>query len=136
MDYNLDIILNRNNYGKIYNINLILITILLISCYIIFTFKLETYYYFKGKISNNELEITVNLDELEYLNNNNTLFINGIKHTYQISNISNLYIDDNYNNYLHVYLNVSNLSNIDNYVYSFKILKDNKNLAKYLIDNL
>ena len=73
---------------------------------------------------------------MEYLNNNNTLFINGIKHTYQISNISNLYIDDNYNNYLHVYLNVSNLSNIDNYVYSFKILKDNKNLAKYLIDNL
>ena len=65
MNYKIDSILNRNNYGKIYNLNYFIICILLIFIYIIFTYKFETYYYFKGKIVNNHLEVLINLDELD-----------------------------------------------------------------------
>lgn len=134
MNYKIDSILNRNNYGKIYNLNYFIICILLIFIYIIFTYKFETYYYFKGKIVNNNLEVLINLDELDYLSNNNTLIINNLNYTYKIVNISNLYIDNNYHNYLYAYLEINNLTNINNYIYEFKIKKDNKVLAKYLID--
>lgn len=129
----IEIILKRKKYSKIYNIGLILIIILLISLYIVFTYKYQTYYISKGKIIDNKLELLVSIDDLSYINNNSKLKIDDKIYIYKVDSISNeLYVDEFYNNYKYVYLKVENLNNIDNYVYEIKISKENKVIAKYL----
>jgi len=129
----IEIILKRKKYSKLYNIGLILIIILLISLYIIFTYKYQTYYISKGKIIDNKLELLVKIDDLSYINNNSKLKIDDKIYIYKVDSISNeLYVDEFYNNYKYVYLKVEYLNNIDNYVYEIKIPKENKVIAKYL----
>ena len=133
----IDLILNRKKYSKIYNIFLIILTIILIFIYIIFTYKYQSYYLIKGKIINNKLELLVNINDIKYIKNNTNLKIDNTIYSYKITTISNeILIDENYNNYKYIYLNIDNLSNIDNYVYEVKIPKENKLLAKYLIKYL
>ena len=84
----------------------------------------------------NQLEIIINIDDLKYLNRN-VLYIDNKKYQFKVKMISKeLVIDSEYNNYRYAYLEVSNLKNIDNYVYEIKIKKENKRLAKYLKDYL
>lgn len=131
----IDLILNRKKYSKIYNIFLIILTIILIFIYIIFTYKYQSYYLIKGKIINNKLELLVNINDIKYIKNNTNLKIDNTIYSYKITTISNeILIDENYNNYKYIYLNIDNLSNIDNYVYEVKIPKENKILAKYIKD--
>ena len=131
----IDLILNRKKYSKIYNIFLIILTIILIFIYIIFTYKYQSYYLIKGKIINNKLELLVNINDIKYIKNNTNLKIDNNIYSYKITTISNeILIDENYNNYKYIYLNIDNLSNIDNYVYEVKIPKENKILAKYIKD--
>ena len=131
----IDLILNRKKYPKIYNTSLIILTIILVVIYIIFTYKYQSYYVIKGKISNNELELLVNINDIKYIKNNKSLTIDNNIYSYKLNHISNeLFIDENYNNYKYIYLNIDNLSNIDNYVYEVKIPKENKILAKYIKD--
>ena len=133
----LDLILNRKRYPKIYNANLIIIIIILIFIYIIFTYKYQSYYITKGRIINNELEISVNINDIKYIEENNLLVINNKIYSYKITHINKeLFIDNNFNNYQYVYLKISNLNNIDNYIYQIKIEKDNKILAKYIKEYL
>lgn len=131
----IDLILNRKKYSKIYNIFLIILTIILIFIYIIFTYKYQSYYLIKGKIINNKLELLVKINDIKYIKNNTNLKIDNTIYSYKITTISNeILIDENYNNYKYIYLNIDNLSNIDNYVYEVKIPKENKILAKYIKD--
>lgn len=129
----IEIILKRNKYPKIYNIGTILTILLMIFIYIIFTYDYQTYYIQEGKMLNNTLEILVNVNDIKYISNNTNLQIDNIVYSYQIDKIDeNLYIDESYNNYKYVYLKISNLTNIDNYVYKVKIPKEKKKIAKYL----
>ncbi len=129
-------LLDGKQYTKIYKFNYILIVIILISSYIICMFEYQTYYLFRGRMIDNQLEIKVPVEDIEYFKNNHYLLIANQKYRYKITDISNLYIDDNYHNYLYLYLTIPGLSNVDNYIYEAKIPKEKKRMAKYLKDYL
>lgn len=130
-------IIKRKKYPKIYNIGIILVIIILMSCYVIFTYKYHSYYHLKGKMIHNKLELYVDIKDIKYIENNHIIEIDKQEYSYTIDSISDeLYVDDNYNNYRCLYLNVNNLANIDNYVYEVKIFKESKVIAKYLKEYL
>lgn len=129
----IEIILKRQKYPKIYDIGVILTIIIAIFIYIIFTYDYQSYYIMKGKMIDNTLELLVDINDLKYLEKSNNLEIENTNYSYKIIKINEeLYIDEFYNNYKYVYLKVSNLTNIDNYVYEVKIPKEKKKIAKYL----
>ena len=133
----IDLILNRKKYPKIYNTSLIILIIIIVFIYIIFTYKYQSYYVIKGKMINNKLELLVNINDIKYSKNSTNLSIDNKKYSYLLNTISNeIYVDENYNNYKYIYLKVNNLTNIDNFVYEIKIPKENKILAKYLKEYL
>ncbi len=139
MDDNLDIelILRRNQYGKIYQSSYLIIIILLIIIYIIFTYQYQSYYITYGKMSSNQLIIAISPSDIIYINNHHELLIDDKKYYYKIVKIDeNLYLDENMNNYQYIYLKVDKLTNLDNYVYEVKFNKEKKVLAKYLKDYL
>ena len=129
----IEIILKKQKYSKIYNIGLVLLLILLIFIYVSFIYTYKTYYINKGTMIDGNLKLLVNLDDIKYITNNNSLKIDNIYYEYQISKISEeLYVDETLNNYKYIYLKVNNLNNIDNYVYEIKLVKENKKLIEYL----
>ena len=129
------LMLNKRRYAKIYNISVILIVIFLISIIVIFTIKYQSYYITMGTMIDNKLELLVNIRDINLINENNTLVIDNVKYNYKINRIDNkLYCDDAFNNYKNIYLDVTRLTNIDNFVYEIKIPKENKTLYKYIID--
>jgi len=133
----IEIILQRKKYPKIFNIGIILILIILVFVYIIFTYNYQSYYSAFGKIVDDKLELLVGIDDIKYIKNNHVIEIDNLKYTYDLYNISdNLYVDDNYQNYKYLYLQVNGLNSINNYVYEVKILKEKKVIAKYLKDYL
>ena len=133
----IEIILKKQKYHPIYNIGTILIIITLIFIYVSFIYKYKTYYITKGTIKTNNLELLVNLEDIKHISNNNILKINDKVYRYKIDSISEeLYVDESLNNYKYIYLDVDNLSNIDNYVYEVKIEKENKRIIEYLKDYL
>ncbi len=136
-DISIDLILDKTKFPKTYNASLIIITILGIFLYIIFTYKYQTYYISQGKIINNQIELLVNLNDIKYIQNSSEVEIEGTVYKYCLAHIdNNLYVDDNYQNYQYLYIEVAGIHNIDNYVYKVKIPKENKTLAKYLIKYL
>lgn len=133
----IDLILSRKKYPIYYELTYLIILIILLFIIIILSFKYQTYYLNTGKMVNSSLEILVNINDLDYLGNSATLIIDDKEYNYKITKISNeLYTDNNYQNYRYVYLNIHNLNNIDNYSYTIKIPKENKIIAKYIIDYL
>lgn len=135
--FEIDMILNKKKYSKIYNPSILIIIIILIFIYIIFTYKYQSYYVSKGKMVDNKLELIININDLKYIQNNHTLKIDDQTYRYQISSISmETYVDETYESYKYIYLEINNLTNIDNYVYEIKIPKENKYLSKYLKEYL
>ena len=129
----IEIILKKQKYSKIYNIGLVLLIILLIFIYVSFIYTYKTYYINKCTMIDGNLKLLVNLDDIKYITNNNSLKIDNIYYEYQISKISEeLYVDETLNNYKYIYLKVNNLNNIDNYVYEIKLVKENQKLIEYL----
>lgn len=128
----IEIILTRKKYPKIYNLGIIISIIILIFIYIIFTYNYQTYYISKGKVLNNNLELLVNIEDIKYITNNKVIILDGQAYNYIVSSISNdLLVDETYNNYQYVYLKISNLNTLNNYVYEVKIPKENQKLVKY-----
>ena len=133
----IEIILKKQKYHQIYSIGFILIIIFLISIYISFIYTYRTYYISKGKMINGKVELLVNIEDIKYITNNNSLKINNISYKYIVKEISEeLYIDESLNNYKYIYLKVENLDNIDNYVYEIKLVKENKKLIEYIKEYL
>ena len=129
----IEIILKKQKYSKIYNIGMILLIILLIFIYVSFIYTYKTYYINKGTMIDGNLKLLVNLDDIKYITSNNSLKIDNVYYEYQISKISEeLYVDDYLNNYKYIYLKVNDLNNIDNYVYEIKLVKENRKLIEYL----
>ena len=128
-----EIILKRKKYSPIYNVGIILIIIFLIIVYILFTYQYQTYYVSKGKVLNNKLELIVDINDIKYVKNNSLIKLDDTYYHYSIEKISEeLIIDNLYNNYQYVYLEVDGLKEKDNYVYQIKIPKEKQILAKYL----
>ena len=133
----LDLILNRDKYPKIYKTSFIITIIVIIFIYIIFTYKYQTYYLVQGKMIDNKLEIIVLTNDIKYIKNNHELMIDNHTYSYKLNSISSeLYVTNDYKNYQYIYIEIDNLSSIDNYVYEIKIPKENKIIAKYLKDYL
>ena len=133
----IEIILKRQKYPFIYNIGFILIIILIIFLYISCIYKYRSYYITKGTVKDDTLELLVNIDDIKYVSNQNKLTIDNHIYNYSIRSISeNLYVDESLNNYKYIYLEVPNLSNINNYVYEVKLQKENKKIIAYLKDYL
>lgn len=133
----IEIILKKQKYHPIYNVGLILIIILLIFLYVSCIYKYKTYYITKGTIKNNTLELLVNVDDIKYISNQNIINIDNQNHKYYIQSISEeLYVDESLNNYKHIYIKVDNLSNINNYVYEVRIVKENKKIIEHIKDYL
>ena len=129
----LDLIIDKKKYAKIYDFNYVLLMVLLIFIYVIFTYQYQSYYFTKGKMLHNELILLVNINDLKYLEGNNVISIDNVNYTYRLTAIEpELYVDENYDNYQYVHLKIDNLTNIDNYVYEVKIPKEKQILAKYL----
>ena len=128
----IEIILTRKKYPKIYNLGILISIIILIFVYIIFTYNYQTYYISKGKVLNNNLELLVNIEDIKYITNNKVIILDGQAYNYIVSSIGNdLLVDETYNNYQYVYLKISNLNTLNNYVYEVKIPKENQKLVKY-----
>ena len=128
-----EIILKRKKYSPIYNVGIILIIIFLIIVYILFTYQYQTYYISKGKVLDNKLELIVDVNDIKYIKNNSLIKLDDTYYNYSIEKISEeLIIDNLYNNYQYVYLEVDGLKEKDNYVYQIKIPKEKQILAKYL----
>lgn len=135
-DLEIDLILYHKKIPMIYHATIIITSIVLLSLIIVFTYKYQTYYITKGKVTNNKLEILIDINDLKYLNNN-TLYIDNKKYSFKLTKISKeIYNDNLFNTYKYAYLSIDNLTNIDNYVYEIKIPKEKKTLAKYLKDYL
>ena len=133
----IEIILNKNKYHKIYNVGTILIFVILIFIYITSIYKYQTYLIYKGKIKDNHFELLLDIKDIDYLSKQNELIIDNKIYNYKIISISdNLYVDELYNNYKYIYLEIKNLNNINNYVYEVKIKKENKRIIEYLKDYL
>lgn len=133
----IEIILKKQKYHAIYNIGTLLIIILLIFFYISFTYNYKTYYITKGTMIDGNIELLVNIDDIKYINTNNKLKVDSLYYGYTINKISEeLYVDESFNNYKYVYLNVKGLNNIDNYVYDIKLAKENKKIIEYLKEYL
>ena len=129
----IEVILQRKKYSKIYNFGTIMIIILLIFIYIISTYTYESYYTIKGKAIDNKIELLINPEDIIYIEKNSSLELDNITYQYTIDNIgSELLIDENYNNYQHVSLKILNFSSIDNRIYEVSIPKERVSLAKYL----
>ena len=129
----IEVILQRKKYSKIYNFGTIIIIILLIFIYIISTYTYESYYTIKGKAIDNKIELLINPEDIIYIEKNSSLELNNITYQYTIDNIgSELLIDENYNNYQHVSLKILNFFSIDNRIYEVSIPKERVSLAKYL----
>ena len=129
----IEIILKRKKYSPIYNVGIILIIIFLIIVYILFTYQYQTYYISKGKVLDNKLELIVDVNDIKYIKNNSLIKLDDTYYNYSIEKISEeLIIDNLYNNYQYVYLEVDGLKEKDNYVYQIKIPKEKQILAKYL----
>lgn len=129
----IEVILQRKKYSKIYNFGTIMIIILLIFIYIISTYTYESYYTIKGKAVDNKIELLINPEDIIYIKENSSLELDNITYQYTIDNIdSELLIDENYNNYQQVSLKILNFSSIDNRIYEVSIPKERVSLAKYL----
>ena len=133
----IEIILKKQKYHPIYNVGLILIIIILVFSYVSCIYKYQTYYITKGTVKNNYLELLVNIDDIKYISNQNTINIDNHIYKYHIKSISEeLYIDESLNNYKYVYLSIENLSNLENYVYEVKLTKENKKIIEHIKDYL
>ena len=129
----IEVILQRKKYSKIYNFGTIMIIILLIFIYIISTYTYKSYYTIKGKAIDNKIELLINPEDIIYIEENSSLELDNITYQYTIDSIgSELLIDENYNNYQHVSLKILNFSSIDNRIYEVSIPKERVSLAKYL----
>ena len=129
----IEVILQRKKYPKIYNFGSLMIIILLIFIYIISTYTYESYYTIKGKALDNKIELLINPEDIMYIEENSSIKLDNITYQYTIDNIgSELLIDENYNNYQYVYLKILNFSSIDNRIYEVSIPKERVSLAKYL----
>lgn len=129
----IEVILKRDKYPKIYNIGIIGIIIIGIFIILASIYDYRTYLITNARVVNNQLELLIKCDDVKYVVDNNYLMIEHEKYEYKIIRIDNEVVTGMDNNiYQYVYLDISNTLNINNYLYQIRILKEKKKLIKYL----
>lgn len=131
----LECILKRERYPSIYKFGWLMIIIIILFLYVINTYKYQSYYITKGIVKDNFIELLVPINDLKYVTDNKQIILDGKKYRYNVNEISkDIYVDDKYNNYKYIYIDISGLSSVNNYVYQVKLEKENKSLANYLLE--
>ena len=131
----LECILKRERYPSIYKFGWLMIIIIILFLYVINTYKYQSYYITKGIVKDNFIELLVPINDLKYVTDNKQIILDGKKYSYNVNEISkDIYVDDKYNNYKYIYIDISGLSSVNNYVYQVKLEKENKSLANYLLE--
>lgn len=128
-----EIILKRKNYPKVYNIGIIMIVILFIFLLIGSIYDYQTYLIVDSQMVDNKLELLVKSDEVKYVLEGDYLFVDNEKYFYKLIEIDDekIYgIDKQI--YQYIYLDVKNIKKINNYIYQVKFLKEKKKMIKYL----
>ena len=129
----IDIILLRKKYPRIYNLGIISVIILLIFIYVSCTYTYQTYYYSYGIAIERELKVSVSNNDLKYFKNDENIELDDNEYSYKLLRIEQ---DISNKDYSSVYLKINNLPKISNYIYQVRILKDNKKLIEYLKEYL
>lgn len=128
-----EIILKRKDYPKIYNIGIIMMIIMLIFLLIGSIYDYQTYLIIDSQVVDNKLELLIKSDEVKYIVNGNYLFIGEEKYSYKVVKINDkLIYGIDKKIYQYVYLDVSSIKKIDNFIYQVRFLKEKKKLIKYL----
>lgn len=131
----LECILKRERYPSIYKFGWLMIIIIILFLYVINTYKYQSYYITKGIVKDNFIELLVPINDLKYVTDNKQIILDGKKYSYNVNEISkDIYVDDKYNNYKYIYIDIPSLSSVNNYVYQVKLEKENKSLANYLLE--
>ena len=131
----LECILKRERYPSIYKFGWLMIIIIILFLYVINTYKYQSYYITKGIVKDNFIELLVPINDLKYITDNKHIIFDGKKYRYNVNEISkDIYVDDKYNNYKYIYIDIPGLSSVNNYVYQVKLEKENKSLANYLLE--
>lgn len=129
----IEIILKRDKYSKIYNMGIIGVIIIGIFIILASIYDYRTYLVINGRVVDNELELLIRSDEVKYIVENNYLVVDHEKYEYKITRISDEFVTGIDNKiYQYVYLEVNNTLKINNYLYQIRILKEEKKLIKYL----
>lgn len=116
------------------------VSVLIIFILLLFlNLKYQKYIRIDGQVIKNDdkykLLVYLNPEQLNTIKENNELFINGIKYSYDIDSISDEYfISNDYKIYLNVVLNVDlkNSDKIINNLLKIKVLESNERLFYYL----
>ena len=95
-----------------------MIIIIILFLYVINTYKYQSYYITKGIVKDNFIELLVPINDLKYVTDNKQIILDGKKYSYNVNEISkDIYVDDKYNNYKYIYIDIPGLSSVNNYVY-------------------
>jgi len=129
----IEVILKRNKYSKIYNVWIIMVVIVLSFLLIGSIYDYQTYLIVDSRVVNNELELLLRSDDVKYVVNNDNLSVDEKKYSYKIMKIDDELIRGiDRKMYQYVYLDVNGIKKINNYIYEVKFLKEKKKLIKYL----
>lgn len=133
------IILNRKVEPLIYLYIMIIIVIILSLIIFITLFHYKTFYKARAVVDSEDnscyVRIYMPLDDVKYIVDNNTLYIDKKKYNYKIKSIDKEYLTDNLNTYEVILLDI-NLPKkycFQNLNLSLKIIKEDKRIIDYLI---
>ncbi len=127
-----EIILKRNKYSKIYNSGIIILITLIIILFVTCIYKYKSYLLYEGQTTNNEFKLIVSSKDIKYLLKNKFVTIEDKQYYYKINNIGEIYYEEDGNRYQQISLTIPDLYIINNYIYQIKFLKENKPIISYL----
>jgi len=133
----IEIILNRKKYSKVYNIGIIILCI--IGMFVILTsiYDYRTYLVVPAQVKNGELQLLMKSDDVRYLIDNDYLVIDEKKYQYVVKRISDeIFQREDGNIYQYIYIDVNNFKKVNNYIYQIRVLKEEKKLIEYLKEYL
>jgi len=134
-----DKVLNEKN-KKIYSFTLILIAMLSITLIWAIFFKTSSYYNSNAIIYREDdryyLKIFASIEDVKKIANNDTIFIDGVEYKYEVYRISDLYINERFQNYKEVILSgkLREEDLIENKVLGIRIEYKNDRVINYLIN--
>ena len=104
----IEVILKRNKYSKIYNVWIIMVVIVLSFLLIGSIYDYQTYLIVDSRVVNNELELLLRSDDVKYVVNNDNLSVDEKKYSYKIMKIDDELIRGiDRKMYQYVYLDVN-----------------------------
>lgn len=124
----------RNREVNIYKyIKVVSILMTFLLAIIIFNNKIEDYYIGISKVSNNKLEVLIDLERVDKIKNNKKIIIERNTFTYEIEKIEDYLIENNY--YKKITLLIKNIDKNkikDNEIIKYQIVTNKETILEYL----